>query len=362
MNMISSMLSALRRIFIGYRTPPCMGINIDSSAIKIVELNTNTLKIKNYSIKVLNHGLISVINSSINDLDKVSSLISQQLTLFRHKIDNVAISIPYGSVIIRELIAPKTKSKLDLDNYVLEQLVINLGIDDIDFDYTIIETTDENYKLNVVVAKKDQLDEYQAMIQMTGTNIAAIDIEPFAIQYLYSILLKRKNFQNSVLVLDVGYHRIYGYVFQDNKPIYFNHINVSYNYIFEEYLQHNNIKLNNNENISVFTVEYLINNQIYLDNLVQTISTDVSKLIQIIKSSILVEKKITLTSDFMTYLIGDQALLPNLLDNIAANSNMNIYYGDELLRSLNNHVPRQHLIRLMTAISLATWGHKIDEN
>lgn len=362
MNILSKILSAFRRVFIGYTTPPCVGIDISSSAIKIVELNMHTLKIKNYSIKTLHDGLISPLTSSINDLEAVSGVVSQQWSLFKHNVDNVAIAMPYSAIIIREISAPIIKSKLDLDKYVLEQLVLDLGLDDIDFDYSVIEKLEEIQKLRVVVAKKDKLDEYQAMIQMTGINVAAIDVEPFAIQNLYRILLHKKHIKKNVVVLDISYNQICGYLFKNYEPIYFNDISTNYNYIFEEYVQEHNIKIGRNENVNVFMVDYLIKHKVILNKLIETITLDINKLIQIIKSSILVEKKLTLNSDFVVYLMGELALLPELSQMIAKNNNIKVHYSDELLRHANANIPHQHLIRLITAVSLATWGHKIDEN
>lgn len=361
MNIISKLVTSLRKIIIGYKTPQCVGVDISATSIKMVELATNSLKISNYNIKALDRSLITQ-NAAISDIEKVSELIMQQWDNFSHKLNNVAVAMPYGSVIIKEIIAPIFKSKFDLDEYLQSQLVKDLGIEEIDFDYSVIEKSEENQKLSVVVAKKEKIDEYQAMIQMTGIDVAAIDVEPFAIQHLFKILLNENGIRKDVLIFDIGVNRVRAYLFSKCESVYFTEITTSYDQYFEDFLSEYKISIDSNKDVGTRAFELFAEHNVQSSNIIDAISMDISKLIQIVKSSILVEKKLTIASDHNIYLMGGNSLVPGLRDKISEINEVVVRYSDELLHPLNKNIPRSHLIRLMTSIALATWGHKIGKN
>ena len=53
MKIILNLFTALKKIFVGYVTPPCVGIDIASTAIKMVELKRGSLTINRYKIASL---------------------------------------------------------------------------------------------------------------------------------------------------------------------------------------------------------------------------------------------------------------------------------------------------------------------
>ena len=69
---------------------------------------------------------------------------------------------------------------------------------------------------------------------MTGIQVAAIDVEPFAIQHLLKLLLRRNKIDGKVILLDLGATKIRAFVFDNCESIIFNEIAVNYHHMFEE--------------------------------------------------------------------------------------------------------------------------------
>ena len=93
----------------------------------------------------------------INDIEKLSDIISDQWAKLNPINRDVAISIPYNAIIIKEVKAPLFKNKYELDQFILEQLIKELDTDDIDFDYSIVNKEASEQLLSVVVAKRKKL-------------------------------------------------------------------------------------------------------------------------------------------------------------------------------------------------------------
>ena len=360
MKQIIAFLIYLKKIFVGYTTPPSVGVDISSSAIKMVELEYDSLVISKYSIQPLEKNLVT--EGIINDIEQISKIVLDGWLKLGSTSQQVAISIPYNSVIIKEIKAPKFKSRYQLDDFVFDYLIKELDTDDIDFDYLINKIENDEQTLSVVVAKKEKIEEYQAIIQMTGIRVSAIDVEPFAIRHLFNLLLKSKPMLAPVLLIDSGSTRMRAYVFQDHKLILFSEISVNYNFILEELLltHTDGINLKKIGAVDSYLFNLLKDEKLSYAPLVDAIIYDISKLIQLVKSNMLVERKISLADNVDMYLTGGNTIAPGTTERIKKLYAGNIYLISELLAKKNPNIPTHDIMRLTTAISLATWGQKID--
>ncbi len=362
MKYLSNWVSKIKKILFGYTTPYCVGVDISSSAIKMLQLAVNSLHIQKYKINSISKNLVT--DGIINDIEKISEIIRNQWDTLEPDYKETAIAVPYNAIVLREINAPLFKQKFELDKYVRTQLSRELDNEDIDFDYMIKAKTDQEQTLSVVVSKKEKIEEYLAIIQMTGMKVAAIDVEPFAIQYLFeSILLNRVREKRNIVVLELGSTRIRAFAFIEKKLVIFNELSVNYiPYIEDIFLEFNESLPSDTTLLNEQVYKYLENNPISAAELAKVIVNDVIKILQVVKSSMLVEKNIRLSESARAYLIGGNALIPGVLENISKIFTTPAVYGSTLLENENKHIPRVDLMRLFTALALATWGHKIDKN
>jgi hypothetical protein len=259
------------------------------------------------------------------------------------------------------MVTPKFKTKYELDNFVLKQLIQELDTDDIDFDYVITQEHLNEQNILVIVAKKEKIEEYQAVAQIADISISAIDVEPFAIQYLFDKLLNRQQFSKQMILVDIGLTRIRAYAFEKQRHVYFNEINVDYYSYIENAILNSakDVALKDIIDINNFLVDLINQNKINPNELTDVIVADVNKLLQLVKSNLLVEKKISLSTDYDIYLMGGNSLIPGVLRKISNLQHVKVYYADEFISTLNKNIARSDLIRLIPAMSLAMWGQQI---
>lgn len=359
MRYLKKLIERMRKVFFGYTTPRCVGIDISSTAVKMVELKPDQLEITNYKIRALPKNLVA--EGVINDIENISEIIRSMWLEFKAQYDEVAIAIPQNAIIMRELKAPILGNSYQLNEYVKQQLIKDLDNEDIDFDYVVKNISNDEQFISVVVAKKEKIEEYQAIIQMTGIRVAAIDIENFALQYLFEHILPNNVHDQHIILLEIGATRIKGFIFIGRQFILFNEISVNYTNLFDniatELGDPNYLK--NNVNVYEYVLELLVLRKHIDQSLVSLISSDVAKMLQQLKSSALVEKKINIARDVLCYFFGGNLLIPGVVEEIGRQFVKKPLYATELLGKKNGRIPANDLIRLFTSIALATWGQKI---
>lgn len=362
MNAFYKLFTLLKKIFIGYTTPPCVGIDISSSAIKMVELKHGSLIVNKFSIVPLEKNAVS--EGVINNIEYVSEIVRSQWEKLNSDYRQVSIAIPYNSVIIKEIKTPILKSRYQLDAFVLEFLIKELDTEDIDFDYNILKQANDEQILSVVVARKEKIEEYQAIIQMTGMSVAAIDVEPFAIQHLFAILLKNSRMDKPVIVIDLGSTRIRAYVLFEHTLVSFSEISVNYYPFLEELIANDAAGINITKILAID--DYVFNNMVVgrvkFKKLADAIIYDINKLLQLVRSNILVERKMNLADNIDLYFIGGNVLIPGVIDEFSLRYSGKITMGSELLARENPHISNIEIMRLFSAIALATWGQRFEKN
>ncbi len=362
MRYLNKLIQRLKRIFYGYTTPRCVGLDISSTAIKLVELKEDSFIITKYRIYDLLKNQVS--EGVINDIENVAAGIRNTWEDFKSKYEDVAIAIPQNAVIMRELKIPDVTNTYKIDEYVKDQLTKDLDTEDIDFDY-VIKNLNSNEKIaSVLIAKKEKIEEYQAVIQMSNIKVAAIDVENFALQFLFERIIPEKFYEQHIIFLELAATRIKGFVFLGRKFILFNEMTVNYNNLIEEvvvelgdpgYIKHFT-------NCHVYLDEIIISKKVISQNLISAISSDAAKMLQQLKSSALVEKKMNLSTDAVCYLFGGNVLIPGVFEAVKKTFSSPPLYATELLESSVNNYPKKDLVRLFTAIALASWGQNIDKN
>ncbi|MDD3265977.1 MAG: pilus assembly protein PilM [Burkholderiales bacterium] len=321
----------LRNVVSGYTTNRCVGIDIDSSYIKMVELEQDSLIISNYAISKITANNIEIKSILI---EHVASMLNYTWHSFNKRYDHAAIKILNSDIIIKELAVPAEISTLEINNYLRNILIQDLGIENIEFDYKIIKIEDRQQLAQVVIAKKEKLEESQILMELAGIKLAAIEVETFALENLFRILLKSNGITTSIWIVDIEHDYIRAYFITDSQVVYSDTIAVNY------------LNLTKNE------LEFLEHN-----NILKQIVADVNKLSQIINSNLMVHADIHFNK-YNLYLMGTNSIFPGLQEEIIKGGFIETCrFIDELFPPQIAITSRSEFMQLVTAIALATWGH-----
>jgi type IV pilus assembly protein PilM len=184
-----------------------VGLDIGSKAIKLCEV----FETRQNGFELNKFGMIDIPNGAIEDgVIKDSETVSQTIReLFKaQKIreKNVAVSIGGYSVIVKKIqVQSMTDAELHETIHFEAEQYIPFDINDVNLDFQILgESPLVANKLDVILvaAKKELVDEYVNLIELSGLRPCVVDIDAFALQNIYEVNYDTK--EEVVALIDIG--------------------------------------------------------------------------------------------------------------------------------------------------------------
>jgi type IV pilus assembly protein PilM len=180
-----------------------IGLDIGSHSIKLVELE-DTKKgrmLKNFGIIGLPQN--AIVEGSIKEMEIVSSAIKNLLKHLKIKNKNVASSISGYSVIVKKIsIGQRSDAELEATIPDEAEQYIPFDISDVNLDYEVLPSAaeakeaekadkegerEDSMDIMLVAAKKDIVEDYVSLLQLSNLNPVVLDVDAFALQNAFEI-------------------------------------------------------------------------------------------------------------------------------------------------------------------------------
>ena len=172
------------------RTKPVVGLDIGSSAVKVVELRPS-----GRSFKVVGFGTEpvpgdTIVDGAIIDAAAVADAVARALDVSRIKTKDVVASLSGNAVIVKKINLPvMTEAELSESIHWEAEQYIPFDIQDVNLDYQILSTGSGDGKgsmeVLLVAAKKDRITDYTDVINKAGRTPVVVDVDAFAVQNAY---------------------------------------------------------------------------------------------------------------------------------------------------------------------------------
>jgi len=158
----------------------------------------------------------------IKEPQVVSDAIRELFGLYNFKTKNVAISIGGYSVIVKNITVQNMPEEQLYEslNFEAEQY-IPFDINDVNLDFEILGENEQNpNQMNVILvaAKKDMVNDYINLIDMSQLNLCIIDIDAFALQNIYE--LNYGSTGGNVALIDIGAGKTSLNILKDNVSVF----------------------------------------------------------------------------------------------------------------------------------------------
>ncbi len=184
-----------------------IGLDIGSKAIKLCEVlesRKNGFVLNKFGMITIPNGVIE--DGVIKDSETVSQAIRELFIAQKVREKNVAVSIGGYSVIVKKiLVQSMTDAELQESIQFEAEQYIPFDINDVNLDFQILgESPITANKLDVILvaAKKELVDEYVNLIELSGLRPCVIDIDAFALQNIYEANYDTQ--ADVVALIDIG--------------------------------------------------------------------------------------------------------------------------------------------------------------
>lgn len=210
------------------KTNTALGLDISSSAIKIVELEKagNGYRLEHYIIEPLPQHAVA--ENTIADVEQVATAISRAVKRSGVRSRQAATAVAGSHVITKRITMPKglredeleTQINLEADHY------IPYPLDEVNIDFEVIgSAADSPNEDEVLLAacRKEIVDDYVAVLEQGGLSPAVLDVESFAVENAYELIAQDMpggGMEKLVAVLDFGATTLHVNILRNNRTIY----------------------------------------------------------------------------------------------------------------------------------------------
>ena len=165
-----------------------VGLDIGSSAVKAVELQTRRGAVELVSLGYENLPSDTIVDGQIMELNNVSNVVSNIFRSHQIKTDRVVAGVSGHSVIVKNIVVPQmSEEELEesIDWHAEEHIPFDIA--DVSLDYQITGRTHDALQVLMTACKRDKIANVKQAIQLAGKQPVIIDVDAFALQNCYEV-------------------------------------------------------------------------------------------------------------------------------------------------------------------------------
>jgi type IV pilus assembly protein PilM len=210
------------------KQPPIVGIDISSSAVKVLELSKSGehIRVERYAVEPLPQN--AVVEHAITEVEQVGEAVERAIKRSGTRLKHAAVAIPAAHVITKIIKMPanmtdqdrQTQIEMEADHY------IPYPLDEVNLDYCVLGTSEnstEETDVLMAACRKEVVEDYLAVIQRPGLTPQIVDVETFAMENAYGLIASHMpggGMEKTVAVLDVGATTTNINVVHNNRSVY----------------------------------------------------------------------------------------------------------------------------------------------
>jgi len=163
-----------------------VGIDIGSSSVKLVQLKEQKGGYILENVGMLPLPPEAIVDNTLMDSSSIAETVKKLLKGLNIRVKDAACSVSGNSVIIRKISLPAMPSEEleDQIHWEAEQY-IPFDVNDVNIDFQILSPDKQDpSKMDVllVASKKEIINDYLAVFNEAGINLAVVDVDSFAVQ------------------------------------------------------------------------------------------------------------------------------------------------------------------------------------
>ncbi|GAB2188584.1 pilus assembly protein PilM [Sessilibacter sp. MAH1] len=206
---------------------PVLGLDISSTAIKLIELSRhgNGYRVESYAVRPLPAN--AVVEKNINEVEVVAEVLRTLISLSKTKIKNAAVAVAGSAVITKVIEMPKglsddaleTQITLEADQYIpypLEEVALDFEVQG--------ESQEHEGQMKVLLAacRREHVDLRAEVLSLAGLTAKVIDVEAYTMERAFQLISNQLEEQEDqvVAIVDIGATMTTLSVLVDGKTVY----------------------------------------------------------------------------------------------------------------------------------------------
>ena len=206
-----------------------IGLDISSSAVKMVELASNGkdgYRVERYTIEVLPKDVVS--DGNIVNLEAAADSVRRAWKKLATSTKHVAIALPAAAVITKKIIVPAGQREEELELQVESEAnqYIPFALEEVNLDFQVLgpaPSSPDEIEVLIAASRKEKVEDRVAVAEAAGLKPVVMDVESYAV--LSSFELIEKQFPDGgkgqiIALIDVGANVMNLTVLRNDQQLY----------------------------------------------------------------------------------------------------------------------------------------------
>ena len=208
--------------------PPLIGLDISSTAVKLLELSRSgtRYRVESYAVEPLPPN--SVVEKNITDVDAVGEAVRRAVKRSGTRTRHAAVAIAGSSTITKIIAMPAGLGDDDLESQIeLEaDQYVPYPLEEVNLDFEVIGPSEKNPDtVDVLLAacRSENVELRSAAVETGGLSTQIMDVESFASENAFALLTEQLpdlGVEKTIALIDVGATMTTLNVVHDLKSIY----------------------------------------------------------------------------------------------------------------------------------------------
>ncbi|MGV3582127.1 MAG: pilus assembly protein PilM [Methylophilus sp.] len=215
--------------FFNEKTPPLIGVDISSSAVKMVELSSSAkgvYRLEGYSIAPIAKD--AIVEGNISGLEQVSESIRMAWRLLNSREKRAALALPSAAVITKKVLMADGLREDEMEVQVEAEAnqYIPFSLDEVNIDFQVIGpsvTSPDEVEVLIAASRKEKIEDRVAAAEDAGLKVIVMDVETYATEAAYTLIsgqLPNAGKDQTVMIIDIGANMMHINVLHDNQSVY----------------------------------------------------------------------------------------------------------------------------------------------
>lgn len=210
------------------KTGPIIGLDISSTAIKLLELGKSgsRYKVESYAVEPLAPN--SVVEKNIADPEAVGDAIRRAVKRSGTRAKQAAVAVSGSSVITKTITMPADMKEDDLESQIQVEAdqYIPFPLEEVSLDFEIQGETEENPEtVDVLLAacRTENVDGRVAALELGGLQAKIVDVEAYAMERAFDLIAQQMpdgGAEKTIAIVDIGATITTLNVLFDHKSVY----------------------------------------------------------------------------------------------------------------------------------------------
>jgi type IV pilus assembly protein PilM len=214
---------------LGGRSKALIGVDISSSAVKLVELaeaGSNQYRLERYAIEPLPRDAVT--DGNIASLEAVADSIRRAWKRLGSSTRQAALALPASAVITKKIMLPADLRELDMEVQVEAEAnqYIPFAIEEVNLDFQVLgpaQGSPDEVDVLIAASRKEKVEDRVAAAEAAGLKAAVMDVESFASQAAFELIKKRlpdAGRGKIVALVDLGAQMMKVTILRDQNVLY----------------------------------------------------------------------------------------------------------------------------------------------